>query len=280
MKQGDVYCTEIAGKYKCYFQYVTKDATQPRCYVIRVLKHRYPMDYKPVIKEIVNDDTWFYAHAYLLYWADNGWFYRVGHSSETGEEECRKVLFGCTKDTIFNEEGLPRHVNPIENWCVWHVGEQQKPVGRLTGKQLEEVEDGVIFPFSDIFERMYYGFYISRSEIYEFDIRRRIPFQHADIYVKKGYDNYSIPTYFYFHGNNLVRLVEIVDGKAIRMTAEDIAVSNHKMRGVGYSDIWWSHDDFISEEEFERVWNKRYDKLSFGSLFSKIKGLIGSGRKL
>ena len=99
---------------------------------------------------------------------------------------------------------------------------------------------------------MKYGFYIAKMDVDL--IRPRIPLPYADIYVKKGYDDYSTLTYFYFHGNNLVRMAEIVDGKTIRMTADDIAVSNHKMRGVGFSDIKWYFKDFISEEEFERVW--------------------------
>ena len=85
-------------------------------------------------------------------------------------------------------------------------------------------------------------------------MRNRVPLPCADIYVKKGYDDYSTLTYFYFHGNDVVRLVEIVDGKAIRMTSDELAANNHKMHGVKFSDIRWCHNDFISEEEFERLW--------------------------
>ena len=251
-KIGNVFCAEIDGKYKCFFQYIMNDITQLNSSVIRVFKRRYPMDYKPDIEEIVSDDVLFYAHTILRVGIEFGAWYKVGKSMNLGEEKCRKVLFGYTHDTIFDEAG---HPHQIIHWMVWHLGEDFVRIKKLPEKYYNDFEDGSIFTFMDIIERIKYGFFTSYSDVYKYNIRRRIPFQHADIYVKKGYDNYSIPTYFYFHGNNLVRLVEIVDGKAICMTAEDIAVSNHKMRGVGFSDIWWSHDDFISEEEFERVWN-------------------------
>ncbi len=103
---------------------------------------------------------------------------------------------------------------------------------------------------------MRYGFYSGFSHLYNSGKRKRIPLPYADIYVKKGYDGYSTLTYFYFHGNNIVRLVEISDEvKAVRMTADDIAANDHRMNGVVFSDINWNPDDFVSEEEFERAWN-------------------------
>ena len=67
-KIGDVFCAEIDGEFKAYFQYVANDLTQLNSSVIRVFKKRYPMDYVPVIEEIVKDEVLFYAHT-VLRWA-------------------------------------------------------------------------------------------------------------------------------------------------------------------------------------------------------------------
>lgn len=139
---------------------------------------------------------------------------------------------------------------------VWHIGEEFVRIKDLPKIYYNDFEDGVIFTFMDIIERIKYGFFTSYSDVYKYNIRCRIPLPYADIYVKKGDDGYSTPTYFYFHGNNLVRLAEIVDGNVVRMTADDIAVSNHKMRGVGFSDMQWSYNEYVREDEFEKVWNR------------------------
>lgn len=251
-KIGNVFCAEIDGKYKCFFQYIMNDMTQLNSSVIRVFKRRYPMDYMPDIEEIVNDDVWFYTHTILRAGIEFGAWYKVGKSMTLGEDGCRKALFGDADDVRIGADGKIEIVDPVENWRIWHIGEPQILIGRLPEEYVDIVESGGVIPYSWIIKRMKYGFYIAKMDVDL--IRPRIPLPYADIYVKKGYDDYSTLTYFYFHGNNLVRMAEIVDGKTIRMTADDIAVSNHKMRGVGFSDIKWYFKDFISEEEFERVW--------------------------
>ena len=50
-KIGNVFCAEIDGKYKCFFQYIMNDLVQLNSSVIRVFKRRYPMDYKPDMEE-------------------------------------------------------------------------------------------------------------------------------------------------------------------------------------------------------------------------------------
>lgn len=252
-KIGNVFCAEIDGRYKCFFQYIMNDITQLNSSVIRVFKRRYPIDYKPDMEEIVNDEVLFYAHTILRVGIEFGAWYKVGKSMNLGEEKCRKVLFGYTHDTIFDESD---HAHKILHWMVWHIGEEFVRIKDLPKIYYNDFEDGAIFTFMDIIERIKYGFFTSYSDVYKYNIRCRIPLPYADIYVKKGDDGYSTPTYFYFHGNNLVRLAEIVDGNVVRMTADDIAVSNHKMRGVGFSDMQWSYNEYVREDEFEKVWNR------------------------
>lgn len=253
-KIGNVFCAEIDGRYKCFFQYIMNDITQLNSSVIRVFKRRYPMDYKPRIEEIVSDEVWFYAHTILRFGIVYDAWYKVGNSKNLGEEECRKVLFGSTHNIRTGTDiRIIEYVDPLENWSIWHIGEDQVFIGKLPEMYFDKIEEGGVIPYCSIVERMKYGFYTFNSTINR--MRNRIPLPCADIYVKKGYDDYSTLTYFYFHGNDVVRLVEIVDGKAIRMTSDDLAANNHKMHGVKFSDIRWYYKDFISEEEFEEVWN-------------------------
>ena len=255
-KIGNVFCAEIDGKYKCFFQYIMNDLVQLNSSVIRVFKRRYPMNYKPDMEEIVNDEVLFYAHTILYAGIIYNAWYKVGKSMNLGEEECRKVLFGSTFDYIMDSKGNMEYVDPMENWRVWHIGEEQFHIGKLPKKYIDEIETGGVYPYTSIVDRMRYGFYSGFSHLYNSGKRKRIPLPYADIYVKKGYDGYSTLTYFYFHGNNIVRLVEISDEvKAVRMTADDIAANDHRMNGVVFSDINWNPDDFVSEEEFERAWN-------------------------
>ena len=79
---GNIFCAEIEGKFKCFFQYIAKDMTQLNSSVIRVFKTHYPMEYKPVISDIIKDEIAFYAHTVLyagIYF--NAW-YIVGTSKD------------------------------------------------------------------------------------------------------------------------------------------------------------------------------------------------------
>ena len=64
-KIGDVFCAEIDGQYKRFFQYFAIDSTQLNSSVIRVFKQHYPMDYIPDISEIIAGEVEFYAHTVL-----------------------------------------------------------------------------------------------------------------------------------------------------------------------------------------------------------------------
>ena len=46
-KIGHIFCIEIDGEYKLFFQYVANDYSYLNSSVIRVFKNKYPMDYKP-----------------------------------------------------------------------------------------------------------------------------------------------------------------------------------------------------------------------------------------
>ena len=64
-KMGDIFCVEIDNGYKRFFQYIINDIEALNSSVIRVFKTHYPMDYRPIIEEIVMDEVEFYAHTVL-----------------------------------------------------------------------------------------------------------------------------------------------------------------------------------------------------------------------
>ena len=64
---GNVFCAEINNEHKRFFQYVANDLEELNSSVIRVFKPRYPMDYKPVIEDLVKDEVEFYAHTILKF---------------------------------------------------------------------------------------------------------------------------------------------------------------------------------------------------------------------
>ena len=64
-KMGDIFCVEIDNGYKRFFQYIINDIEALNSSVIRVFKTYYPMDYRPIIEEIVMDEVEFYAHTVL-----------------------------------------------------------------------------------------------------------------------------------------------------------------------------------------------------------------------
>ena len=152
-KIGNVFCAEIDGKYKCFFQYIMNDITQLNSSVIRVFKRRYPMDYKPRIEEIVSDEVWFYAHTILRFGIVYEAWYKVGNSKNLGEEECRKVLFGSTHNIKTGTDiRIIEYVDPLENWRIWHIGEDQVFIGKLPEKYFDKIEDGGVIPYCSIVE--------------------------------------------------------------------------------------------------------------------------------
>ena len=253
IKIGNIFCAEIDGKYKCYFQYIMKDTNQLNSPVIRVFKRRYPMDYKPDMEEIVSDDVLFYAHTFIRFGVFYEAWYKVGNSMNLGVDECRKVLFGTCRTMPPGRFEPVVYVDPLDNWRVWHVGEPEVIFKKLFGKYIYEIQDGVVLPYLSIVERMKYGFDTSNMHIH--DIRSRVPLPYADIYVKKEDSDNDVVTYFYFHGNDIVRLVEVSSGKKVRMTSSELSVSDHKMRKTVFTDIKWFHKDFITEDEFNQVWD-------------------------
>ena len=95
-KIGDVFCAEIDGQYKRFFQYFAIDSTQLNSSVIRVFKRHYPMDYVPVISDIVVGSVEFYAHTMLKGGITANAWYKIGKSSVL--VDLQNIIFRVSED--------------------------------------------------------------------------------------------------------------------------------------------------------------------------------------
>lgn len=167
-KIGDIFCVEVENQSKRYFQYIVNDMEQLNSSVIRVFKTHYPMDHKPVCEEVVKDEVEFYAHTVLRAGIVYKAWYKVGRSKDIGNGEYMDVLFGTSQEFIAHSPTEIEWVDPAENWCVWHINEPTKRIGKLT-KEYQHVEIGSVVSYIDIVNRMRYGQYTFKYKGYKND---------------------------------------------------------------------------------------------------------------
>ena len=133
-KIGDVFCVEVDGRYKQFFQYIANDLTCLNSSTIRVFQKEYPMEYKPVVDDIVKDEVMFYAHTVLRFGIQEGVWYKVGKSADLGLDGLNKILFGTPLPSKYgNEDGKRRvylclrlrrtmlNLLPRLSWSVWEA---------------------------------------------------------------------------------------------------------------------------------------------------------------
>ena len=82
-KIGNIFCVEVDSKNKRFFQYITTDMSVLNSSVIRVFKKTYPIDWKPDMDVIVDDEVDFYAHTVLSVGIRNNTWYKVGTNPQT-----------------------------------------------------------------------------------------------------------------------------------------------------------------------------------------------------
>lgn len=250
---GDIFCVEIDGEYKSYFQYIEKDRSALTSSVIRVFKTRYAMDYKPDIDKIVRDDILFYAHAVLRVGIEDGVWYKVGKSKELGLEGLKEILWGNTSEQkCYYENGFLKlgFVDPLENWTIWIVNKERVNIGFLPEQYYDSIEHGGILPYSRILTRIRYGYY--KSSGIEYDIIKRRPIPGVNSYLRREIN--GVPTYFHFVGEDLYRQLEIFSSGSVRLSAEQPGVGDYKFQSMKFWEINWKYDDHITSDEFETAW--------------------------
>lgn len=210
---GNVFCVEIDKQYKCYFQYVCKDRFMLNGQVIKVFKTRYPMEYKPVLDDIVRDEVAFYAHTFvragLVYKA----WYKVEGTVPIISRDYKEVLWGIANDMKMTfGETKSIYVDPMENWILWYTEEMPIQLGgELPESYVDFVEYGAIVSFVDIVSRIKFGYYQYKS--CEYEKLRRIPHPDVDSYTKL--DRGKSTVYSHFKGEYVVQEIHVSeDGTA------------------------------------------------------------------
>lgn len=251
-KIGNVFCVEIDGKYKSFFQYVANDMSELNSSVIRVFKKRYPMDYLPVMNDIVRDEVAFYAHTVLRAGiAGNAW-YKVGKAEVLNEGEINDVVWGQTHKFVVISITELSPINPLDNWFIWTINTPHIGVGKLPEKYHKTLELADVFPYTYIVNRIKYGYYKNTSD--EYSVLKRIPHIDVDSFTKRE-DGDSV-VYTHFYGEYAVREITI-SGDDITKLSKDTPNANGKiLRKARFYETNWKYDEFISEEEFEEMWNK------------------------
>ena len=153
-KIGNVFCAEINNEHKRFFQYVANDLEELNSSVIRVFKPRYPMDYKPVIEDLVKDEVEFYAHTILKFGIVFNAWYKVGTSKNVGEGY-KETWFGDISPDIYTNPNL----NPTENWIIWKVNQPRIFIGHLNKELSNQINRGGVIPYVDIIHRLQFGYF-------------------------------------------------------------------------------------------------------------------------
>ena len=251
IKPGDVFCTEFDNRFKCYFQFIVRDKEALNGYVIRVFKTHYPIDYVPVIADIVKDDVAFITHTFIRFglW-DNVW-YKVGKSQDIGMDALDNVVFGLAQNSRFTAPNKLEKVNPLENWWVWKVNQRHIEIGRLPEKYHDIIEPGDVFPYTDIRERMEYGY--NKLVAPEYKIIKRRPRPEVDSYIE--YMHEGATYYYHFKGEYVVREVVTTGNEAVRLTPDKPVSGRYHLYTRQFGDLDQYRTAFISAEEFNQVWN-------------------------
>jgi hypothetical protein len=251
-KVGNVFCVEIDNEYKCFFQYIEKDILQLGSSVIRAFKTRYPMDYKPVIEDIVKDEILFYAHTILRVGIEYGAWYKVGKSKELGLSGLNNVMFG----DVFNYKATPNlqliEVDYLENWTIWKVNEERVNIGVLPTEYYEIIEEGGVVPYDEVVTRFRIGYFKVTDKSY--DIIKRRPIAGVNSYTKHEIDGNEC--YFHFIGEDIYCEIIVTPQGAIKLTQEEPGKDGYTFHAHKFWEINWKYRDHITEADFLTSWNK------------------------
>lgn len=148
VKPGDIFCIELDGDRKCYFQNLGEDKEQLYGNVIRVFKKIYNVNDNPTIDAIVSDEIYFHAHTFInLGVKDNTW-YKLGKA--TIFQRVEKLRF----KTFFDDE-----YKIIQWWDIWVPNEPRKRMKSISKELFNECEWGAVFSSDAIKNKIIYGYF-------------------------------------------------------------------------------------------------------------------------
>lgn len=251
-KIGDVFCTEFDNGTKVFFQYIANDLEQLNSSVIRAFKTHYPI-YKEIgIENIVKDDVDFYAHTVLRPGIEKNVWYRIGKSSNLETDKLKKIIFGQAQEIKTISPTEPIIVDPVKNWFIWHINQESVNIGILPENLYDKIEPGSVMPYNQIITRMYRGYYTYTLPVYR--ILKRHPRPNVNSYLKFLENENQI--FQCFKGDYFDKAVIVKTDKILRITRDDAIINHMDIAHKKFSDTNWEHDNFITEEEFNQVWNR------------------------
>ncbi len=255
-KIGDVFCVDFQDGTKGYFQYIANDLTILNSSVIRAFKTHYPKDMDISIDDIVKDEIAFYAHTVLRSGIDRNAWYKAGKSMELGIGKLEKIIFGQVDENKYSDNKTI-DVDPLTNWSIWHINKELVNIGTLPKHYIDNIEIGYIFSSINIVHRMKSGYYLMTNVM--FDILKRVPRPEYLSFIKCIIDN--IEYFICFKGNYFNKGIIFKESKIVRVTRDEAVVNKIDLVRKKFSDTNWTHRNFITEEEFNYVWNLADNKL-------------------
>lgn len=255
-KIGNVFSMKLPDGMKGHLQYVAIDTTNMSSTVIRVFKKRYALNETPSIDEIVHGEVAFYAHTILRVGIEDGVWEKIGKSDFIDSEQTEEVIFASDL-----KEFLSIRVTPWETpkrWRTWRISQKDKQYDTLPEEIINKIEIGMIFNYKNILDRLERGYYPVGYP--EYEVLKRNPWPDYNSYTKRELEGRMV--YFHFLGEKLMREVVVADGKGKRFSADDKKRSLFGLKmtkaipyDIEFSDINWTHNDFITEEDFNNVWD-------------------------
>ena len=255
-KIGHIFSAKLSDGTKGHFQYVAIDTTNMSSTVIRVFKKRYALNETPSIDEIVHGEVAFYAHTILRVGIEDGAWEKIGKSEFIDSEHTNDVIFASDL-----KEFLSIRVTPWETpkrWRTWRISQKDKQYDILPEEIVNKIEIGMIFNYKNILDRLERGYYPVGYP--EYEVLKRKPWPDYNSYTKRELEIGTV--YFHFLGEKLMREVVVADGKGTCFSADDKKRSLFGLKttkafpcNIEFADINWAYDNFITEEEFDNVWD-------------------------
>ena len=146
-KIGDIFSVTLDNGNLRFFQYIANDSSNLNSSVIRVFKREYPVEYKFIPDEVVNDEVDFYAHTVLKFGIVDGAWQKVGKCQNVGDTE--NILFRMYLKDAAN------YVDRI--WYAWYINKERFTIGKLSEEYREKSDIGLVLPYTDIVSRIKVG---------------------------------------------------------------------------------------------------------------------------
>ena len=107
-------------------------------------------------------------------------------------------------------------------------------------------------PYTEVIDRIKFGYYLSSA--IEYEVLPRRPWPETKSYVRIPKDDKTV--YLEFLGETPLREVVEKDGRFIGLTPEHPECDGHRFDQARFTDYVFMYQNFMTPEEFEEIWRK------------------------